>query len=964
MVSGKFDKLLDEYRENDAATSIVNSFNGLTGAVVLAAGTNIILTPIGNTITISAQNDATAIWGSITGTLSNQTDLQTALDAKLSTTTADSTYLKLDQSTPQTVTSGSAGGTFFKKNLLSSVYTNRLIGTFASTIINGLDSSYDATYANRLIIGQDNQTVHYAGTGVIQQWAYVAGNWEGGELAINPNGGGVTINGMSIGNTVAPDLSLTVMGSPSRNALLKIENTTSWGGGSTPYAGLVFQSTPNNGYTAYEKGGLFFEVNDGASYARGDMLFLLNSLQDGTNVRDAVDESTFMKLGWEDNTFDVYGNRIPYTKTITQTFQSGGSYVKAGNTYQWKLVGKRVVGGYTSFSTIAVSSVLNDSTAPSDPFSIEATWSDSQIANVTYYLIQFKNGVFDRYRTTGFTPTGFLSSNGEGGWTLTPPVFTGSSNSATFPTQPLPTYYYSVDAKIWGDLEVQEDLSVLGNMTIADLHVTNDLTVDGDATIAGSLGGVDLLSTLGINLGTAFGSGAIASATNFNMIRFDAGANIVIGDPGGGDLQNITIGNPFGATIDFSTDGNVYTSHIYMNDRAGIYGESANILTGTIATNASTSVVGTGTLFLSELEIGDTITDDIGDYAQVVTITDNTHMTVDVAIGDGSTQNLYVINGSILDIDSYYGTVLSLTADGKIGNGDFSSYIKFGQGLNSTVITASGQFIIDNGINGGNSLLAISDGNSAVATFEVIDETSGTTMFNFNRQVSGEGWQFILETDNDFIIYNNDLAANAIRIDYATNVTTFGADVIVPDEAYGSAWNGSLEVPTKNAIYDKLETIASDVLFDHYADAGNTGTGEDDLYSDTIAAGQLSADGQKITATYQGTFTGAAASTQQLKIYFGGTQIYASGALSIGVATNAWTAQVTVIRESSSVVRCSVAISTDFATLFPYSSYTRITGLTLSNTQVLKLTGEAAGVGAANNQVVSKLGYVEFKPAQ
>lgn len=34
-------------------------------------------------------------------------------------------------------------------------------------------------------------------------------------------------------------------------------------------------------------------------------------------------------------------------------------------------------------------------------------------------------------------------------------------------------------------------------------------------------------------------------------------------------------------------------------------------------------------------------------------------------------------------------------------------------------------------------------------------------------------------------------------------------DISVPDEAYGSGWNGSTEVPTKNALYDKIETIGS-----------------------------------------------------------------------------------------------------------------------------------------------------------
>jgi len=38
---------------------------------------------------------------------------------------------------------------------------------------------------------------------------------------------------------------------------------------------------------------------------------------------------------------------------------------------------------------------------------------------------------------------------------------------------------------------------------------------------------------------------------------------------------------------------------------------------------------------------------------------------------------------------------------------------------------------------------------------------------------------------------------------------SFLANVTVPDEAYGAAWNGSLEAPTKNALWDKIETLGS-----------------------------------------------------------------------------------------------------------------------------------------------------------
>ncbi len=37
----------------------------------------------------------------------------------------------------------------------------------------------------------------------------------------------------------------------------------------------------------------------------------------------------------------------------------------------------------------------------------------------------------------------------------------------------------------------------------------------------------------------------------------------------------------------------------------------------------------------------------------------------------------------------------------------------------------------------------------------------------------------------------------------------FTTDATVPDEAYGSGWNGSTEIPTKNAVYDKIESLTS-----------------------------------------------------------------------------------------------------------------------------------------------------------
>lgn len=71
---------------NSSATTGVSSVNSLTGAIILAAGTNISIVPSGNTLTIN--NTATsAVWGNITGTITNQSDLQTEFATKQNTLT-------------------------------------------------------------------------------------------------------------------------------------------------------------------------------------------------------------------------------------------------------------------------------------------------------------------------------------------------------------------------------------------------------------------------------------------------------------------------------------------------------------------------------------------------------------------------------------------------------------------------------------------------------------------------------------------------------------------------------------------------------------------------------------------------------------------------------------------------------------------------------------------------------------
>ena len=152
------------------------------------------------------------------------------------------------------------------------------------------------------------------------------------------------------------------------------------------------------------------------------------------------------------------------------------------------------------------------------------------------------------------------------------------------------------------------------------------------------------------------------------------------------------------------------------------------------------------------------------------------------------------------------------------------------------------------------------------------------------------------------------------------------------------------------------------VIFDHYASVGNVGTGEDDLYSDTTAASQLSANGEKLEVEFGGTFVSSATATREIKVYFAGTAIFDTGALTLSLSS-AWACYVSIIRVSASVIRYMVTFATEGAALAAYTSVGELTGLTLSNSNVLKLTGEAAGVGAATNDIVAMMGSVSWVPA-
>lgn len=168
-------------------------------------------------------------------------------------------------------------------------------------------------------------------------------------------------------------------------------------------------------------------------------------------------------------------------------------------------------------------------------------------------------------------------------------------------------------------------------------------------------------------------------------------------------------------------------------------------------------------------------------------------------------------------------------------------------------------------------------------------------------------------------------------------------------------------IRTATGTTSKMSTVGGKIK-EYFTDAGNTTTTETDLYSYTTEAGLLSTNGTNIQSEFGGIFVSSATATRQIRLYFGGTAIFDTGALTVSLSSQ-WTLYATIIRVSSTVIRYMVSMTTEGAALAAYTSSGELTGLTLSGTNILKITGQAASTGAATNDIVAKLGSVYYWPA-
>lgn len=122
---------------------------------------------------------------------------------------------------------------------------------------------------------------------------------------------------------------------------------------------------------------------------------------------------------------------------------------------------------------------------------------------------------------------------------------------------------------------------------------------------------------------------------------------------------------------------------------------------------------------------------------------------------------------------------------------DWSTRIMYDSG-GTVVVDYQSLYLYDNS---GNGTLGWGD--------HILYHNAATSLDWANRLLNDSSSFLSLSWENRSL---NDTTGTNV-FDWSGAVLASTKDITVPDEVYGVAWNGSLEVPTKNAIYDRLKTL-------------------------------------------------------------------------------------------------------------------------------------------------------------
>jgi hypothetical protein len=192
-------------------------------------------------------------------------------------------------------------------------------------------------------------------------------------------------------------------------------------------------------------------------------------------------------------------------------------------------------------------------------------------------------------------------------------------------------------------------------------------------------------------------------------------------------------------------------------------------------------------------------------------------------------------------------------------------------------------------------------------------------------------------------------------------------------ERFRIGFNGDIWVNNSSGSYGQVMTSQGSgspttwtyldrTLQSFYTDAGNTGTGETDLYTYTMPGATLDANGLSLTIEYAGSFTDASA-TPEIKLYFGGTVIYSSGVLTL-TGTGDWRAKVTMFRNGGATIIATTSFEAKNTTITNTPVITGLGSLDFTSDIIIKVTGTATGAGGGTADILAKMGQIRLNRQQ
>jgi hypothetical protein len=430
-----------------------------------------------------------------------------------------------------------------------------------------------------------------------------------------------------------------------------------------------------------------------------------------------------------------------------------------------------------------------------------------------------------------------------------------------------------------GDLSLATFPTALSSFTNDSGYITGNqsITLSGDVTGSGTTGIVTTIANGAVDIAMLSATGTPSAST---YLRGDNTWATVSGGPSFGTDNQIPYTNAGGTDFDYSANltfngtalalaGNqtisqgTISSDVKALDISSTWNNAAVAFTG-IKLNVTQTASSSSSILMDLQRAG----------TSVFKVARNGAVTIDPGSGFGSGSG-----NPVLTLRSFYGTssfygdassILHLTGgfqvDGTLYLGSGIGFQVVGQtvNLNSGNITNLNQ-ITNNGALSFIKMYHDYNGAAVQADQGIImryaNRTSGSyprAAFQVYNNADSTEIPFLVSSQGFAWLRNSKTDEVALTIKGATSQTanlqnwidssdavlasvSASGDISVPDEAYGSGWNGSTEVPTKNALYDKIETLGggspggSDTQF-QYNNGGSFGGVANLTFNDTSGA--------------------------------------------------------------------------------------------------------------------------------